>query len=535
MQEGTKLENQFEIESAAVSDRGLNESRPENEDSYLDMPEQGIFAVADGVGGAQAGEVASQMAVEILCEAFTHMPENADAEEVMRSAIAKANEAIFEMSSEVPQLAKMATTIVVLHLRGDIATIGHVGDSRLYSVSADGASTQETQDHSIVAEEVRAGRMTEEEAAVHPSRNIISRALGAEPSVEIDLKTMMVAPGTSFLLCTDGITRHVDDSEISRIVGNGSDAATSCGKLKDLCFERGAEDNLTAVVVRAGRTSEAFSDTIPVFADEDEDTIQTARATEQDTDFEVLRDEPAPAARFEIVDEEPINFEPTGPEPELVETADVTAEEEATIEEVVAPAPEPAPKPVQPKPQPVAYVPAPTPEPRSGFSITRVLGMLLLLLVGGALGAGGYYYYVQANPPVVVQAPVINEMKTTDIPLTTFEESRRLVDKDPKKFIAANASPREAQDFFLLGRAYLLTGEYYQAKNAFNTAKSKISEIDPKDRQTIANEIEMALAIIASGPATENFAKSIANANVSSTASNTSSANSNSTLSAANH
>lgn len=533
MQEGTKLENQLEIESAAVSDRGLNESRPENEDSYLDMPEQGIFAVADGVGGAQAGEVASQMAVEILCEAFTHMPQNADPEEVMRSAIAKANEAIFEMSSEVPQLAKMATTVVVLHLRGDVATIGHVGDSRLYSVSPDGASKQETQDHSIVAEEVRAGRMTEEEAAVHPSRNIISRALGAEPSVEIDLRTMMVEPGTSFLLCTDGITRHVDDGEISRIVGNGNDAATSCGKLKDLCFERGAEDNLTAVVVRAGKASESFGDTIPVFADEDEDTIATARAAEQDTDLEVLRDEPSQAARFEIIDEEPISFEPTGPEPELVDTSDVTAEEDSTIEEVAVPAPTPVS--TQPKPQPVPYVPQADPAPTPGFSIVRVLGMLLLLLLGGALGAGGYYYYVQANPPVAVQAPAINEMKTTDIPLTTFEESRRLVDKDPKKFIAANPSPREAQDFFLLGRAYLLTGDWFDAKNAFNTAKTKLSEVDPKDRQTISNEIEMALAIIASGPATENFAKAIANANVSTTAATTNSANSNSASTGANH
>src|SRR5580765_1850851 len=131
MQEAVKADNPFEIESAAVSDRGLNESRPENEDSYLDLPGLGIFAVADGVGGAQAGEVASQMAVEILSEAFANMSEKTDAEAVMRAAISKANEAIFEMSSQLPQLAKMATTIVALHLRGDVATIGHVGDSRL--------------------------------------------------------------------------------------------------------------------------------------------------------------------------------------------------------------------------------------------------------------------------------------------------------------------------------------------------------------------------------------------------------------------
>src|SRR5438034_2340754 len=252
MQESVKLENPFEIESAAVSDRGLNESRPENEDSYLDLPGRGIFAVADGVGGALAGEVASQMAVEILGEAFTNMPETADPEEVMRSAISKANEAIFEMANELPQLAKMATTIVALHIRGDVATIGHVGDSRLYRFGPEGSIVQETFDHSIVAEEVRAGRLTEEEAAHHPSRNIISRALGAEPSVELDLKTTMVEPGTAFLLCSDGVTRHISDDEISAVLRNDGEAASACARLKDLCYERGAEDNLTAVVVHVG-------------------------------------------------------------------------------------------------------------------------------------------------------------------------------------------------------------------------------------------------------------------------------------------
>src|SRR3954454_5134614 len=144
MQEATQVENPFEIESAAVSDRGLNEARPQNEDSYLDQPGFGIFAVADGVGGAQAGEVASQMAIEILNEAFANMSENADPEAVMRAAITKANEAIFEMSSQFQQLSKMATTIVALHLKGDVATIGHVGDSRLYRLAPDGRILQET-------------------------------------------------------------------------------------------------------------------------------------------------------------------------------------------------------------------------------------------------------------------------------------------------------------------------------------------------------------------------------------------------------
>lgn len=506
MQEGAKLENKFEIESAAVSDRGLNDSRPENEDSYLDQPDFGIFAVADGVGGAQAGEVASQMAVEILSEAFTNMTETADPEGVMRAAISKANEAIFEMSSALPQLSRMATTIVALHLRGDVATIGHVGDSRLYRIGPNGGIAQETADHSIVAEEVRAGRMTEEQAAVHPSRNIISRALGAEPSVEIDLKTMMVEQGTTFLLCTDGVTRHVGNDEITQIVRGNGEPASACGRLKDICYERGAEDNLTAVLVRVGHVDQATSQFLNL-EEEDEDTIMTARDTGKDIGFA----EGTGAARFDIVEDEgeTIDFEPEGPDPELAETGDVTAEEDATIDEV------------SPRPYPAAQLGTvslasqPVERRSRGISFGNILGMILFLLIGAALGAGGYYYWTLMNPPVAVIAPTINEMKSNDIPLTSFEESRRLVDKDPRKFIAANQNPREADDLYLQGRAYLLTGEYFMARNAFRAAKGRLSEIDPRDRQTVSNDIEIALAIIASRPATENFTKAVANASAS--------------------
>jgi hypothetical protein len=151
------------------------------------------------------------------------------------------------------------------------------------------------------------------------------------------------------------------------------------------------------------------------------------------------------------------------------------------------------------------------PPPSKGSPFLKVVGGLLLLIIGTAAGIGGYYYWDSTHPQVAVVAPAIQEMKTNDIPLTTFEESRRLVDQDPKKFIAANPDPKEAQDFFLLGRAYLLTGEYFQARNAFNTAKSRIGEFDPNDRPTISNEIEMALAIISNGPATDRFKNAVAN------------------------
>jgi len=521
MQEAVQVSDPFEIESAAVSDRGLNESRPHNEDSYLDLPDFGIFGVADGVGGAQAGEVASQMAVEILGEAFANFPEKADPEEVMRAALTKANEAIFEMSTQLSSLSKMATTIAALHLKGDAATIGHVGDSRVYRFMPDGRVIQETLDHSIVAEEVRAGRMTEEQAASHPSRNVISRALGAEPSVEIDLKTIMVEPGTSFLLCSDGITRHVSEDEMLSALRSGGPPSNACAILKDLCYERGAEDNLTAVVVRVG-TLDYIGDSsheIPLLDDDQEDTIQTPRFGYTDDGRSEV--DLTPVAQFDVVEDEPetIEFAPEPVEP-LREQADEPASlahEPAAVTDVAVPAAvgshltesrrtDPA--------LPTSY----SNEKRSNLS--TIIGAAVLLLLGAAVGWGAYYYWTVNNPPVAVVAPAINEMKTTDIPLTTFEESRRLVDQDPRKYIAANPNPQEAQDYFLLGRAYLLSGEYFQAKNAFNTAKSRINEIDEKDRQTIANEINMALAIIANGPATEKFSQSVSNSSSNSSLTN---------------
>jgi protein phosphatase len=241
------------IETAAVTDRGLSEKRPENEDSMLSDPAHRVFAVADGVGGAQAGEVASQTAIEVLREAFANQhPGGEDVEDLMEIAIQRANASIYRMSREQPRFAMMATTVVALHLDGLRATVGHVGDSRLYRLAPDGRLSRETEDHSLVEEEMRAGRLTPEQAATHPNRNVISRALGAEASVEVDMRSFEVERGTLFLLCSDGITRHVPDEELSTVLRNARTLDAACEELKRRCFERGAEDNLTAVLVRVG-------------------------------------------------------------------------------------------------------------------------------------------------------------------------------------------------------------------------------------------------------------------------------------------
>src|SRR5256714_11907412 len=241
-----------QLKSAAVTDRGLNPKRPLNEDSFLADSERGIFAVADGVGGAEAGEVASQTAIEVLDEAFRHQVAGSDNEDLMELAIQRANASIHQMAQDHAKFAMMATTIVGLHIDGNVATIGHVGDSRLYRLTPAGQLLRETEDHSVVEEEVRAGRMTAEQAAHHPSKNVISRALGAENDVEVDMKVMEVDDGTEFLLCTDGITRHIPDHELRQVLLSHDDLATVCAELKQRCFERGAEDNLTAVLVCVG-------------------------------------------------------------------------------------------------------------------------------------------------------------------------------------------------------------------------------------------------------------------------------------------
>ena len=170
----------------------------------------------------------------------------------MEIAIQRANDSIYKLSREQAKFAMMATTVVALHLEGLRATVGHVGDSRLYRMTPDGQLRRETDDHSLVEEEVRAGRMTPEQALNHPGRNVISRALGAEATVEVDLRTFDVENGTLFLLCSDGITRHIPDEELSALLRSAGELEETCAEMKRLCYERGAEDNLTAVLVRIG-------------------------------------------------------------------------------------------------------------------------------------------------------------------------------------------------------------------------------------------------------------------------------------------
>lgn len=448
-----------QIISAAVSDRGLNERRTANEDSFLNKPEYGIFAVADGVGGAQAGEVASGAAIEIIEEAFVNLRSGEDAEDVMKKAIKRANEYVYQMSQELPKFSGMATTIVALHISGNIATIGHVGDSRLYRLDHRGNIFRETQDHSIVEEEIRAGRMTPIQALHHPAKNVISRAIGAEEDVEVDLKTIMIEPNTVFLLCSDGITRHIEDYELREILLENPDPEKACERMKQICYRRGAEDNLTAVVVRVGA----------ILRDE----------VEEEKTISSVRDEGAPTVKLEV--------------PEGIE---MTSEGLAVTEAVKS----------KSKVKPDTETPT-----RVGGFLSRLLWGILLVVLGGVLGMVLYHFgflkfFPREDKVVVPQEPPVPIMQTMNIEYTTFEDGRRNVEKDPEKYIELSQdSAQTAEDFYLLGRAYFLTGKYPQAKEAFERAKEKLFETKEVNRAVLETDIAIGLAILESEMARRKF------------------------------
>lgn len=548
------MDNNFAVISATVSDRGLSEKRPENEDSFIAIDASGLYAVADGVGGAQAGDVASQMAVEILGEAFTHYGDSVDPEDIMQVALERANEAIYRMSTELPQLSTMATTIAAIHISGNIATIAHVGDSRVYRVDPDGVLHRETNDHSLVEEEVRAGRMTPEQAANHPSKNVISRALGAEATVAVELKTIMVDPGTSFLLCSDGITRHIEDPELEHLMTTGMAPEMLVMQMKEICYDRGAEDNLTAVVVkilptvaehRADHAEAASVASPPIFpAAQDpgeEETIATARSPfdEPVTEEAATADLAEPQSdglddlRREIAEEEaaaPANDDEfLGALDDQGRTIE-TANSEYSSSGFVVPA--------EPEKQASARdefkmfgangdAEIETPQSRPGF-VSRLLSTLVWLVLGAIIGIGGYYFW-NINNPIVQQAPPPLVQRSADVQVSSLEEARRLVDADPKGYLEKNsATPQDAADHYLLGRALLLSGNTFEAKRQFELAKGKLADADEKDRATIAAEISLGMTLLRLDPMNREITKDLEEVRTSiSNTANANTANSN--------
>jgi len=237
--------------SAARSDLGRRRSA--NEDTYTLAPELGLFLVADGMGGHRAGQVASGLAARAAAATLRSLrEERRSAAWRLRACVTAANAEILASSRAKPELAGMGTTVVALLAEGDRVALAHVGDSRAYRIRG-GAIQRLTDDHTLVGELVRRGEIGERAAASHPQRHVLLRALGVRRDVEPDVQELAPEPGDLYLLCSDGLTGHVEDAEIAEIVAGAPDLDAACERLIDLANARGGDDNITVVLVRCER------------------------------------------------------------------------------------------------------------------------------------------------------------------------------------------------------------------------------------------------------------------------------------------
>jgi len=230
--------------------------RESNQDSLLVAPERGLYAVADGMGGHAAGEVASHIAIEALSEVLhdtASFRDDADAQKAgnrLQDAFVEGNRRICDSVVTRGEWRGMGTTIVALVTLEDRAIVGHVGDSRAYLLR-NGTLRRLTNDHSWVSEQVRMGLMTDEEAHRHPMRNIVTRALGNRPALDVDINEAEALPSDVFLLCSDGLNSMLTDQEIfETLQGNRNDPEAACHKLVEAANSKGGEDNITVIVCR---------------------------------------------------------------------------------------------------------------------------------------------------------------------------------------------------------------------------------------------------------------------------------------------
>lgn len=228
---------------AGLTDPGT--SRSHNEDSFAAKPP--LFAVADGLGGHKAGEIASTVAIEHLLEAAPEAP-HADA---LRRAVEGANAAVIDAAADGRGRPGMGTTLTAAVVVGSRVVIAHVGDSRAYLLSG-GELERVTRDHSLVADLVRKGEISEEEARIHPQRAVITRALGSRAEVAADTYEFDAMPGDRLLLCSDGLHGMLLDDEIERILAEAQDAAAAVRELVRAANDAGGLDNITAVVTEIG-------------------------------------------------------------------------------------------------------------------------------------------------------------------------------------------------------------------------------------------------------------------------------------------
>lgn len=236
------------------SDKGIR--RRNNEDAFYVMPEDRLFIVADGVGGNNAGEIASRTAVNYIADYVRqHSPEEIKDDIELRryftDCFAGVNDLIYGMAHRHPENTGMATTAVLAYINGDKAYIVNVGDSRAY-MFRDGILSQLTEDHSYVNSLIKSGSITKEEARRHRNKNVITRAVGGEEVIFPDFFQLSVQPGDIFMLCTDGLHGEVDDIKLAEIIGKGRTMSETCAELVKKANQNGGNDNITVICFRIG-------------------------------------------------------------------------------------------------------------------------------------------------------------------------------------------------------------------------------------------------------------------------------------------
>ena len=229
--------------------------RKQNQDTY--MMEQldrnsAVFVVCDGMGGAKSGNIASSLAADVFVQeikrSFTSNMDREKSDQMLRSAVKLANFTVYDQAKQFEEFDGMGTTLVAVLVRGKKATVINVGDSRAYGINSDGIH-QLTQDHSLVQMMVDRGELTPEKAKNYPGKNLITRAIGTEPTVLCDLFHLDLARGDYLLLCSDGLSNMMDDQEILFEVVHGVNKQACCQRLLNIAKNRGAPDNVTSVLI----------------------------------------------------------------------------------------------------------------------------------------------------------------------------------------------------------------------------------------------------------------------------------------------
>jgi protein phosphatase len=352
-------------ETALRTDTGRQ--RRDNEDNaFARAP---VFVVADGMGGAQAGEVASKIATETFEQG---LPDSGSPEERLAERVREANHQIHELSRSDRDRAGMGTTLTAAYVDDTSVAIAHVGDSRAY-LFRDGTLERLTQDHSLVEELVRQGKLTPEQAAGHPQRSIITRALGPEANVEVDTWTYPVRAGDILLLCSDGLTTMISEDRVAEILGAAGSLDGTADALIDAANEAGGRDNITVVLFRIEEVGE-----------------------DGQADQPTMIGVPSPATTEELDD--------AGPDTEPDDARGAAGSAHTATATVAPPKPRQRLQPIPPKP-PAA---APTGDKRR---VTRgvkfVAALIAILVVLFLIGGGGYLatrqlYFVGTNQQGIV-------------------------------------------------------------------------------------------------------------------------------------